>query len=382
MQFLLKEKLKDSFNMQNIEVKRVWMITDTHFGVRSNSREWMGIIEEFFEKQLIPLLEREGRPGDILVHCGDTFDSRQSINLYVMNKAIDIMERLSSIMPVYSIVGNHDIFMKYSNDINSMKIFKHLQNFTVFESPTMLKAGDKKLFFLPWVDNHHELTKIIKDPANSADVMFCHADVSGISFNRYVKTEDGADINAFAGYHRVYSGHIHYAQKYKNVRMLGTPYELTRSDMGNTKAIWRLDLETDEEVCYENTVSPKFLKYRLEWVLERSTEELQALFENNFIDILVTPEWSLNFPFSTFVERFSGYRRINHHIITEEDAAVAEEDESTDGITQEISLITMIENYVNTLPYTDQLKNKLKEVSTRMYYETHKELEEKRSHEN
>jgi hypothetical protein len=160
--------------------------------------------------------------------------------------------------------------------------------------------------------------------------------------------------------------------------MLGTPYELTRSDMGNTKAIWRLDLETDEEQCWENTVSPKFLKYRLEWILERSIEELQDLFYNNFVDILITPQWSLKFPFSTFIENFTGYRKINHVIITEEDAAAAEGNESGDGTTQEISLLTMIENYVDGLAYSDQIKNKLKEVGVRLYHEAAKELEEKR----
>lgn len=365
--------------MKEIHAKRVWLITDTHFGVRSNSREWMDIIEEFFEQQFIPLLREEGRPGDIIVHCGDTFDSRQSINLYVLNKAINIMEKLVNIMPVYSIIGNHDIFMKYSNDINSMKVFKHLQNFTVFEEPTHIKTSSgKTLFFLPWIDDHHELTEVVKDPKNTADILFCHADVSGISFNRYVKTDEGADVEAFVGYHRVYSGHIHYAQKHKNVRMLGTPYELTRSDMGNTKAIWRLDLETDEEECWENKVSPKFLKYRLEWILERSVEELQELFYNNFVDILITPQWSLKFPFSTFIENFTGYRKINHVIITEEDSAAAEGNESGDGTTQEISLLTMIENYVDGLAYSDQIKNKLKEVGVRLYNEAARELEEKR----
>ena len=161
--------------------------------------------------------------------------------------------------------------------------------------------------------------------------------------------------------------------------MLGTPYELTRSDMGNPKSIWLLDLETDEELCWENTVSPKFLKYRLEWILEKNIEELQTLFYNNFVDILITPQWSLKFPFSTFIENFTGYRRINHVIITDEEADNISNEELTDGdISQEISLVTMIEKYVDGLPYTDQIKQKLKDVSERLYHETTKELEEKR----
>ena len=43
----------------NIPAKRIWMISDTHFGVRSNSREWMDIIEDYFFNYLIPLLKND-----------------------------------------------------------------------------------------------------------------------------------------------------------------------------------------------------------------------------------------------------------------------------------------------------------------------------------
>ena len=142
-----------------------------------------------------------------------------------------------------------------------------------------------------------------------------------------------------------------------------------------------LDLETDDERCWENTVSPKFLRYRLEWILERSIDELQQLFKNNFVDILITPQWSLKFPFGQFIENFTGYRRINHVIISE-DATDDGEEQYDSAIGEEISLIKMIENYVDRLAYTDQIKSKLKEVSVRMYHEASKEMEEKRSYEN
>lgn len=363
----------------DIPAKRIWLVTDTHFGVRSNSREWMDIIESYFYNFYIPLLKREYQPGDIIVHCGDTFDSRQSINLYVLNKGQEIIEALSQIAPVYLIIGNHDIFMKYSNDINSMKIFKHMKNITVFEKPQMVNFGKKTALFLPWVDDHTELTEIVQNPENRADILFCHADVKGISFNRYVKVEDGPEAESFKQYGQVYSGHIHYAQKFKNVRMIGAPYELTRSDSGNTKSVWLLDLETNTETSWENTHSPKFLKYRLEWILEKSIDELQELFYNNFVDILVTPQWSLKFPFSAFIENFNGYRKITHIIVNEDETQVVESDEAT--MVDEISLVSMINTYVDSMAYTDLIKEKLKSVSVRLYYDMIKELDEKHKNE-
>ena len=69
-------------------------------------------------------------------------------------------------------------------------------------------------------------------------------------------------------------------------------------------------------------------------------------------------------------------------IITEENGEISEDGSDETGMGQEISLLSMIDNYIDGLPYTDQIKQKLKEVSTRMYNETTKELEEKRSYEN
>ena len=365
--------------MLNIEAKRIFLISDTHLGVRSNSREWMDIIEDFFRNNLIPLLKKEAKPGDILVHCGDIFDSRQSINLYILNKGLEIFEDIKKILPVYMIVGNHDIFMKYSNEINSLKVFKHMSGITIYQEPTLVRLGNKKALFIPWVDKPEEFAEVVNK--HQADLMFCHTDIKGMSFNKFVKIEDGNDPDILAKFQRVYSGHIHYAQKFKNVRMLGSPYELTRSDGGNSKAIWLLDLETNEEISFPNNNSPKFLRFKLEWLLEQPIGKLQDLFFNNFIDVLVTPQWSLKFPFAIFAEKFTGYRKINP-IITSEDGEVLTEDGEIIESYEEINLNKLIEKHIETLPYSENVKESLKKFTANLYQETLKELEEKRSVEN
>ena len=366
--------------MLKIDAKRIWLISDTHLGVRTNSREWMDTIEDYFMNHFIPTLKREYQPGDVLIHCGDVFDSRQSINLYVLNKGMSIFEEITKIMPVYMIIGNHDIFMKYSNEINSLKVFKHMSDIHIYEKPTVVQLGPRKALFMPWVDSPEEFAEIVTDPAYHAEIMFCHTDIKGMSFNKFVKIEEGSDPDRFAHFHRVYSGHIHYAQKYKNVRMLGCPYELTRSDSGNTKSIWRLDLESDEEVSFPNNHSPKFVKFKLDWVLEQPIGKLQALFENNYVDVMVTPQWSLKFPFGIFADKFTGYRKINPIITSGDDDVTTEDGEIIDAY-EEINLSRLIDKHIESLPYSENIKQSLKNVSSRLYHETLKELEEKRSYE-
>jgi DNA repair exonuclease SbcCD nuclease subunit len=360
----------------NVPATRAWIISDTHFGVRNNSKEWMEIIDDYFHNFLIPLIKSEHKPGDILIHCGDTFDSRQSINLYVMNKGQEIIEALADILPVYIIIGNHDIFMKHTNEINSMKLFKHTKNVTVFENPQLVNFGKSTGMFLPWVEEEDELREFVQNPKNKADLLFCHTDVRGVSFSRNVKVEEGNEAEVFNNYTQVYSGHIHYTQKHKNIRMVGSPYQLTRSDAGNIKSVWRVDLETLEETSWENTRSPKFLRYRLEWLLEQNIETIQRLFANNFVDIHMTPQWSLKFPFAVFMDKLSGYRKINHVIITEEEGEKVEDDIDGDIENPDsISIVKLIETYVNELAYTSSIKERLIKTSTGIYHETLRDME-------
>ena len=362
--------------MEKVNASRIWLISDSHLGVRSNSKEWMDIIDDYFDNFFIPLILKEKKEGDVLVHCGDVFDSRQSINLYVLNKGIRIFEKISEIMPVYMIIGNHDIFMKHTNDINSLKVFRNVNNITIFEKPTHLMFGNKKMFFLPWVEDVKELKQILQNPKNFSDVLFCHTDIVGLSFNRFTKVDEGAEVKELENYSKVYSGHIHYAQKLNNVRMLGCPYELTRSDSDNQKSVWVYDLESGQEIQYKNDYTPKFLKYRLEWILEQNIDDLQKIFFNNFIDITVCTQWIFKFPFSSFVEKFTGYRRINPSIISED---AADADDLEEEATEEISIVDLIQVYINELNYSQAIKEKLYSVSKKMYQETLKDLEEKRN---
>jgi DNA repair exonuclease SbcCD nuclease subunit len=346
-----------------IDAKRIWLVSDTHLGVRSNSREWMDNIESYFREFFMPTIKKHYQPGDVVVHCGDVFDSRQSINLYIMNKGISIFEDLAEILPVYMIIGNHDIFMKSSNEINSLKVFKNSKNITIFEEPQKVKFGPRTALMMPWRENHHAEAEVLNDPANFADLVFCHTDVKGFTFNKMQRIEDGNDADTYEKYQRVYSGHIHWAQKFKNIRMLGSPYQLTRSDNGNTKSIWLLDLETLEETQFENTHSPKFVRFKLDWLLEQSMENIQLLFENNYVDIMVDATWSTWFPFSIFTEAFSGYRKINYIITT----ADSESDDDLPVENEEINLLKMIELHIDALPYNEGLKEKLTKVSTQIY---------------
>jgi DNA repair exonuclease SbcCD nuclease subunit len=359
------------------EIKRFINVSDTHFGVRSNSVEWMGIHREYFFDWFIPMLKKNYQEGDALIHTGDVFDSRQSLNLKVMNMGLEIFSEIAKIMPIFVICGNHDIYHKKSNDINSLKPFQYMNNVHVYEDPVILELnkGNTRALLMPWQDAHEQCHEIIK--CNDADYLFCHTDIRGLKFNSFVTVEEGVDSSFVDKFKRVYSGHIHYAQVNKNIRMVGCPYPLTRSDIGNIKHVWYIDFVTDKEHGIPNDFSPQFIRMKLEKVLEMRYEDVKKLVSNNFVDVLVHSSWATNFPFNSFLEAFADvrYRKLNYIITTMGDGD--EIDLENDGqYEQEVDLPTLIDLYIENLSYNESVKLKLKEVSRKLYYKSIRSSEE------
>jgi DNA repair exonuclease SbcCD nuclease subunit len=358
-------------------VKRFINISDTHFGIRSNSNEWVDIHRSYFFDWFIPLLKKNYKPGDALMHNGDVFDSRQSINLNVMNMGLEIFEAISKIMPIYVICGNHDIYRKNTNAINSLKMFKWLKNVHVYEEPTILEVNNGKtdILLMPWRATKEQEQETVYN--NTADYLFCHTDMQGLKFNRNVKVEEGITIETLKKFKRVYSGHIHYAQNTGNVRMVGSPYQLTRSDIGNAKSIWFIDFENGTEDSIVNDFSPKFIKVNLDKLLELRFKRAEQILENNFVDILVNAVTTVNFPFSSFLDLFSNikYRKLNYIItsIDDNDDWLTEELEEGD---ETIDLPSLVNLYIDSLSYNEGIKTRLREVSKTLYIDTLKNSNE------
>jgi DNA repair exonuclease SbcCD nuclease subunit len=351
--------------MIRTDYKRCFIISDTHFGVRNSSHEWLDIMKDYFRDFFLPLLRREGKPGDFVMHCGDVFDSRHSLNLLVMNEAMQIFEEMSKIMPVVIILGNHDIYRKDSNEVNSVKVMKWIPNVTVLEEPEIMQVKNNKLLMMPWRKSVEAEVECVS--SFDADYLFCHTDVKGLKFNKFTEVEHGIDLSSMDKFKKVYSGHIHFAQTNKNFRMVGCPYQLTRSDMNNEKGIWLVDFENDTETYFKNDLSPNFMRIMFEKILDMEIEEVNSLIKNNFVDILVHPKWSLNFPFSTFSDELKGFKKLDFiPRSTEVDENGNDIAEFNDTL-ENFDVLTLSEKVINATSHSDDIKENLKLTIKKLY---------------
>jgi hypothetical protein len=139
--------------------------------------------------------------------------------------------------------------------------------------------------------------------------------------------------------------------------MVGCPYPMTRSDIGNEKGVWKVNFETDEETYVKNEFSPSFVRILFERVLEMELEEVNSLFKNNFVDILVHPKWSLNFPFSSFAEDLENtYRRLEFVPRTaevDENGFYVDEENPT---LEKFDILSLAEKVINNSSHEEKTK--------------------------
>jgi DNA repair exonuclease SbcCD nuclease subunit len=274
---------------------KVFITTDWHFGVYVNNLDkWLNMMEDYFYNFFIPYLKENVKEGDILVHCGDLYDNRTSIPIIASYKAEKILTEISKILPVHLIVGNHDLWNKGSNDINSVRLFNFVENINVYTDTTTIEVFGAKLVLMPWIEKRLEMIKQIQ--SNSGDYLFCHSDLNGcrMHLNSVAhRNADKIDVDEFNRFKHVFSGHIHIRQTNKNFTFIGSPYQMDRNDMGDQKGITVLDLISGNIHFEPNTYSPVFKKVQV--VNEDDVELIDGLKNSkDYIDLVISNNLLIN----------------------------------------------------------------------------------------
>ena len=84
-----------------INFKRAWLLSDLHFGIKNNNKDFLNTQLDYFNNFFIPLIKKDKQLDDVLIILGDIFDSRQTINIFVLNKLI-FLHYNNAITPIQS----------------------------------------------------------------------------------------------------------------------------------------------------------------------------------------------------------------------------------------------------------------------------------------
>jgi calcineurin-like phosphoesterase family protein len=277
--------------------KKIFLIGDTHIGLGypNTTDKWHKVHIEYFRDFLIPLLKREVKEGDIIVHLGDLFDNRNIIPINLLNYGMDIVEEISKIAPLHIIIGNHDLYSKSTSEINSIRPFKYIPNVEIYDSPKVLNYNNLNILMMPYIEKRIDQIGIIENN-KGCDYLFCHSDLNGCRMHLNSaahRNNDKIDINNFKSFRKVRSGHIHLVQNNSNFTFIGSIFQMDRNDTGDQKGIFVINTDDDTEEFFPNKISPTFRKFKV--ITEEDIDKLDEISDTkDYIDIAISNNLLIN----------------------------------------------------------------------------------------
>ena len=226
-------------------MSKIVILTDTHFGARSDSLIFNEFFYDFYENQFFPYVKNHPEITTFL-HMGDCLDRRKYINYKI---AKDFRERfirgLDELnIPCHFIVGNHDIYYKNTLEVNCYNELTLPERSNVYSEPTIVTIGNYDMAFIPWLteENQSQFYSLINEPG--VQVAFGHLEVSGFEMHSGVMSQTGISKTIFNKFDMVMSGHFHKRSTDGHIYYLGCPYEMTWADCNDPKGFHVFDTET------------------------------------------------------------------------------------------------------------------------------------------
>ena len=222
---------------------KIAIITDTHYGARKGADYIHSYFKNFYDNIFFPYLEKHNI--DTIIHMGDMFDSRKSIDYQSLEWSKRVVFEPLKKYKVHAITGNHDAYYKNTNKVNSPELLlKDYDNIITYSKPTEINIGGLDILLLPWINSENfEESKEFIDSSKSKIAMG-HLEINGFKATRGHMMEDGMDVSIFSKFEKVYSGHFHTRSTDGKIYYLGNPYEMYWNDVNDKRGFHIFDTET------------------------------------------------------------------------------------------------------------------------------------------
>ena len=348
---------------------KVALVSDTHFGARSDSIPIDNFIRKFYEEYFWPEIDKQGIRT--IIHLGDCFDRRKYINFNTLNSCRDYFfdQAKKRNINIVMIVGNHDTFFKNTNDVNSPHLLlQDYDNVVAYSDPVDYFIGGASILLMPWIctDNYFKCMEAIKH--TSSPVMFGHLEIAGFQMYKGHENDEGFDPKIFNKFDLVCSGHFHHRSSKDNIVYLGNPYELTWADYDDPRGFHIYDTNTYELEFKEN---PFNIFSKLYYDDTKDNGYRKGDFENKYLKLIVVNKTDF-YKFDQFVESIYKANPLELKII--EDMSEFEAEIVGDDEMDLEDTVTLLSQYVDNLD-TDADKDRIKTLMKTLYIEAQNQEE-------
>lgn len=241
------------------------IMTDLHVGRKNNSdqhnQDCLNYINWFCSNV------KKDKNINSIAFLGDWHENRSALNISTLTWSYLGAKKLNDLnLPVYFIIGNHDLFHRHTRETYSTIHFAEFSNFKIINDIFYDKNLGKGTLFVPFLfqEEYPDLMKHIKVPVWMGHFEFKGFQVTGSG----MKMPTGPSHKDFAG-PTIISGHFHKRQIQDNIVYMGNCFPLDFSDNLDNERGMMVYTHDDKTYQFINwTDCPKYIKCNLSELLD------------------------------------------------------------------------------------------------------------------
>lgn len=272
------------------KLKKGAYFTDIHFGKKQNSQvhnqDCLDFIDWFCEQV------KKDSEIDYIAFLGDWNENRSALNISTLNYSHEGITKICELgLPVYFVIGNHDLYQRHNREIHSVITHDTFDNLHLIDQPTVVNEVEGSMLFCPFLFPHEypDLVKYLDIPFWAGHFEFKGFMVTGYN----LKMPTGPDPDDFQGPKHIVSGHFHSRQAAKNVVYMGNAFPMDFNDAGHfNRGMMTYDHIKDEMLFEDWPDCPKYIKTLLSSLMTDSETLYPQARVQVLVDIPITFEES------------------------------------------------------------------------------------------
>lgn len=284
------------------KLNKAAMMTDIHWGRKGNSPEHnqdcLDYIDWFCDNV------RKDPTIDHINFLGDWHENRSALNIATLKASLEGARKLNDLgLPVFFIVGNHDLYNRHNRDIHGLHHLEELTNFIIVDQPVVYEDVGEGTLYSPFLF-HNEYENLVE--ALGVPVWCGHFEFRGFVITGHsVVMPTGPEANDYAKPKKIFSGHFHKRQANKNIVYIGNAFPMDFSDAGDTgRGMCVYDHSTDDGLFYDWEDCPKYQKCTLSSLIDKSAKLLTNARVRCIVDVEISFEESAKIK-QAFVQKFN-----------------------------------------------------------------------------
>ncbi|PPD55720.1 MAG: hypothetical protein CTY12_00240 [Methylotenera sp.] len=269
------------------KLRKAAAFTDIHWGAKNNSdqhnQDCLNYIDWLCDQV-------KSSDVDHIIFMGDWYEVRSAINISTLTFSHEGARRLNQLnIPVFFLIGNHDLYYRHSRDIYSTITFSEFSNFTIIHEPTIINEIETNPLLCPYLFNH-EYPSLVQ--YNNVKTWWGHFEFKGFIVTGYnITMQSGPDHTSFDGPTFIFSGHFHKRQYGGNVVYIGNTFPTNFSDADDAARGMMIYDHISEDITFLDWEDcPKYIKTTLSKLLDGDTDLPKYSRVQCIVDIPITFE--------------------------------------------------------------------------------------------